>query len=330
MEEQTSLVDPLAQSSDKADAANIAILTKPSSEAPHKAAGFFSLCKELILRFNASEGLTRSQALAFIGILSLGPILLFALAALGFFIHDPLQAHEYVCRLVARILPGEQAADAANQLISQTHIAETAQTLMKGKWWAIVFGVASLLWAAIGLFMGAAEPMNVAWEVKETRNFFQIRLVCLGVFFGAGVLFLLSLLASSGPTLASSLHISWLGLPMPVPWWIDLIFWLLAIAVDAGMFAVIYRFLPNTRVTWKEALFGGAAAGFLWEIFKKGFAIYLAHFSNFNKLYGALGGAVLLVTWIWYSCIVLLIGAILCKMYHEHTYEGGIAQKSAS
>jgi len=94
------------------------------------------------------------------------------------------------------------------------------------------------------------------------------------------------------------------------------------------MFVLIYRYLPNARVTWRAALFGGVITGLLWEIFKKGFAVYLAHFGNFNKAYGALGGVFLLITWISYSCLVLLAGAILCKMYHEHTEEGGVARKT--
>ena len=201
---------------------------------------------------------------------------------------------------------------------------------MNGKWGAIALGVGSLLWAATGLLASASEPMNVAWEVKETRNFFQLRLTCLGVFLGSGALFLLSLAPSSGPEFLRSLNIPWLGLPKNLPWGVDLVFWILAIVVDSAMFALIYRFLPNAKVSWREALFGGVAAGALWEIFKKAFAIYLAHFGKFNQLYGALGGVVLLVTWIWYSCIVLLLGAILCKMLHEHRKEGGVVIKGTA
>ncbi len=301
---------------------------KSSNETGQKVTGIVSLGKELFQRFNADECLTRSQALSFISVLSLGPLLLFALAVLGFVIHDPLMVQEYVKHLVEQALPGKQAAEAANQIIAQTRITESAQTLVQGKWWATLIGAASLLWAAISLFAAASQPMNIAWEVKETRNFLQLRLVCLGVFLGSGILFLFSLAPSSGPSFVRSLHIPWLGMPKPIPWGIDLLFWLLAILVNSGMFTLIYRFLPNAKISWREAFYGGIVAGFLWEIFKKAFAVYLAHFANFNKLYGALGGVILLITWIWYSCIVLLLGAIICKMSHEHHHEGGVAKQS--
>jgi membrane protein len=303
-----------------------------SAAVPEKAHGVVALGKELMARFNAVEGSTRAAALAFVGILSLVPLLLFALAAIGFVIHDPQQAAGYVQRLMANLMPGQEASQAANQFIQQTHIIESARTLMNGKWWAAGIGVLALLWSAVSLFVTASAPMNTVWEVKETRSFIKLRLVCLYVFLGAGLLFALSLAPTSGPDSIQSLHIPWLGLPKHPPFLIatlfQTLFFALAVLIDMGMFAIIYKFLPNANVTWKAALFGAAITGLLWELFKKGFAVYLAHFGNYNKLYGALGGIFLLVTWIYYSCMVLLVGAILSKMYHEHKEEGGVAHKA--
>lgn len=289
--------------------------------------GWLALATELYRRFNEDEGFMRAAALAFWGILSLVPLLLFALAALGFVIRDPQQAAEYVQQFIRQLLPGKQATSAAQQVIAQTHIIDSAQSLIHARWWAVAFGLLSLLWTGIGLFVNASKPMNAAWDVKETRNFVKLRLVCLGVFAGAGVLFLLSLLLSSGPDVIRGLHIPWLGLSEHISFGIDLLFELLAVALNIGMFVLIYRFLPNAPVTWKAALFGGAIIGILWELFKKGFAVYLANFGNFNKLYGTLGGIALLVTWVYYSCVVLLIGATLAKMYQEHKAEGGVARR---
>ena len=309
----------VAQARDKDEAA----------ECPPKAEGFGEWAKELWCRFQTAECLTRSQALAFIGILSLGPVLLFALAALGFVIHDTAQVERFVHDLVGQLLPGRQASEAANSLIAQTHIMDSARSLMNGKWWAVSIGVVSLIWTAIGLFVGASDPMNASWNVKETRGFIKLRAIALAVFLGAGILFLCSLVPSSLPSLIGRIQLPVLGSIPPGMWWVDVLGWLLAIAVNAAMFTVIYRFLPNAPVTWKSALFGGVVAGLLWELFKKGFAVYLAHFGDYNKLYGALGGAVLLVTWIWYTCVLLLVGAILCKMYHEHAEEGGVIRTGA-
>lgn len=295
---------------------------KSSVDGSAKSLGPGALAKEFWRRYQTAEVMTRSQALAFIGVLSLGPVLLFALAALGFVIHNTAQVERFVHDLVGHFLPGRQASEAANNLIAQTHIVESAHALMKGKWWAIAIGVVSLIWAAIGLFVGASDPMNVAWTVRETRSFVKLRLVALSVFVTAGILFLLSLAPSALPSLAGKVNLPFAGYLLQPGWGLDLVGWLVAIVVNAAMFTVIYKFLPNAMVRWKSAVFGGAVAGALWELFKKGFAVFLGHFGDYNKLYGALGGAVLLVTWIWYSCILLLAGAILCNMYQQNLLTG--------
>ena len=286
--------------------------------------GAVELGKEFIARYNADDCPARAAALSFFGLLSLVPLMLFAVAALGFFIHDPNQARQYVEHVVSRLLPGEQASRAADQVIQQTNLVDSARALMKGKWWSILFGFVSLIYAGLGLFVSAADPMNAAWEVKENRSFLRLRLVCLEVFAGAGLFFLLSLAVSAG-----------LWHPAGAPWIVNALLTVfyeaLAIALNGVMFTLIYRFLPNTTVTWKAAAFGGIITGILYEIAKKGFEFYLTHFGNLNnKMYGALGGIVLLVTWIYYGSMLLLAGAIVAKMYHEHREEGGVKQKAAS
>ncbi len=319
----------------KADAskplAERAVDRPASAEVDAKAKGFVPLAKEFLARFNADECATRAQALAFVGILSLLPVLLFSLAAMGFFI-PPDQASKYVHDLVAQLMPGAEAAKAADQIIQQTGLVKSAQEIMHARGWALGAGILSLLWAGMGIIKSAMIPMNAAWEVKETRTFIKQNLLSLGVFLAGGLLFVLSLLPSSGPDFVQALHVPWLGLPKHPPFLLatllQLVFEILAVAIDVALFVLLYRMLPDAKVSWKSALFGGVIVAVLWEAFKKGFAVYLAHFGSFNKLYGAFGGLVLLVTWILYSCMILLGGAILCKMYHEHKEEGGVAQKA--
>lgn len=300
-----------------------------SSDKPKVRGGLLPLAKELITRYNVNECATRAQALSFVGIVSLVPLMLCGLAGLSFLIRDPMQAAEYLRGVITRLLPGQQVAQAAEDFIRQANIVETARTLMHGKWWAITFGVGSLVWAALSLVVSATTPINAAWEVKETRGFIRLRMTCLGVLLATGTLFILSFLPTSGPNFVRNLHIPWMGLPHPAPYWVDALFEVVACGIDISMFVLLYRILPNTSVSWRAALFGGAITGFLWELFKKVFAIYLSHSGASNKLYGAMGGAFLLISWIYYSCTLLVIGPILCRMYHEHCEEGGVVASAS-
>ena len=284
--------------------------------------------KEFYKRFNEDEITTRAAALAFVGVFSLVPILLFAVIALGFVFRDPGAANRHVQQFVAQLLPGESASQAASDVLAQTHLVETAQGMTRHLGWPLVIGVASLLWAGISLFVTAAMPMNTAWDVAETRSFIKLRLVALGVWMSAGLVFLLSLGVSALPRIVARFTPPLFGFSDGPPIWASIVFTLLAIALDALMFVLIYKFLPNAKVTWKAALFSGVATGLLWETFKQVFGYYLAHFGNTNnKLYGALGGVVLLITWIYYSCIILLAGAEVGKMYHERKEEGAITER---
>ncbi len=284
-------------------------LTEPSK-------GIVGIGKDLVARFTTMEGATRGAALAFAGVFSLIPLLLFGLAILGHFI-TPERAVEYVQEYVGSLLPGKQAANAANAILKEANIVGAVRGLQNLSSVSTLIGLGGIVFAVTSLFAAAADPMNKAWDVTETRSFIKLRLVGLGVFFGAGFLFLLSLLPTAGPEAIRTLNIPWLNLPQPVPGWLNFLIGLIALPINMGMFVLIYKYLPNAKVSWYSALRAGVIVGVFWEVFKKGFSVYLSNFGNYNKLYGTFGGIALLVTWIYYSCIVMLLGAAICKMIQE-------------
>lgn len=272
--------------------------------------GAWPAFKELLRRFGQDQCPAYAAALAFFSILSLVPIMLVAVAALAFVIHSPHEAMLRVQSLVSSMLPGATAQrEAQRLLVDRANIEQSVTTLIRTRGIAGVVGILSLLWAAIQLFVNGAPAMNAAYEVEETRGWLKLRLMALALFVGAGILFLISLLPSSGPQFVRSLHVPWLGLPQIVPWWINAIFWLVALAINITMFALIYKILPNAPTTWREAFVGGALTGVLWELAKRGFAFYLGHFASYNKVYGALGGLIILILWIYYTAMILLLGA---------------------
>jgi membrane protein len=280
-------------------------------------ARWWAYARELFRRFNEDQVPVFAASLSFFGVLSLVPLLLVALAALGFLVKDPHQAVLQLQHLVENLLPGAKAKQAAAQLLQQAQIENQLDTLMRARGITGIIGIASLVWAALQIVLNAATSMNAAWGGEETRGWLKLRLIALGVLIGAGALFLLSLLPSSGPDFVRRLHIPWLGLPEHVPWYVDLAFTLVAVALNMTMFAVMYRFLPNAPVTWRQAFVGGAVAGALWEVAKQGFSLYLSRFANYDKMYGSLGGLVILIVWIYYSAIVLLLGAQVAMLYAD-------------
>ena len=81
------------------------------------------------------------------------------------------------------------------------------------------------------------------------------------------------------------------------------------------MFELLYKAGPNTRLTWREVLPGAATAAVLFEIAKLGFVFYVKQFMGTENVYGAIGGVIVLLTWCYFSGMILLLGAEVASEY---------------
>jgi membrane protein len=319
----------MASMADNTAAATVQSETTKGEEAPSSTTtrplrhiGPLGLLKELYERFNEDQCSGWAAALSFFGILSFIPLLVCGIAAVGFFIHDPHSAAEKVFNALKAILPGENAGATAQRIIQDARIEEQAARFMQFRGWGTVVGIVSLIWTASRIFVNAVPPMNAAFRAQETRGFLMMQVYALALLLAAGFLGLLSFLPSSGPDLMR--HIAFFsGLPDPSPWWLDTIFLILSVAISALMYTLIYRFLPSpaAKVTWREAAVGGMIAAVLWELAKQGFALYLRNFGgsgSYDKVYGSLGGIVILILWVYYSSMILLLGAEIAELYVDN------------
>ena len=280
-------------------------------------ANSIAIAKEFYRRFQETESLMRATSLAFTCVFSLIPLLLLGLALLGFLIPSPGEATAYLTKLVSQFLPGKEAAAYAKDTFKLIGLEEIAQSLRSSSLFAILFGTLAQLWTGISLFVSVSTNLNLCWDLKETRDFVRLRLVCLGVFAGVLALFLISLI----PSFFLDFLLSLPAVQGKLTGWesalINAGLAIVVVFIDIGIFVLIYQALPDTKVPIRAALVGGGITGILWEAFKRLFSLYLSHFGNYSKLYGALGTVALLVTWISYSCIILLAGGIMCKMADE-------------
>jgi membrane protein len=282
--------------------------------------GPFGYVMELFKRFGADHCPAWAAALSFFSILSLPFILLAGLWVLGEFI-SPAEATDRIKQLLTSVLPGggTGANEQADLILRQLNVEKSLQQLHEQRGIAGIIGVGSLFWSAMQIFLNAATPMNAAFRTEETRGWLKIRGYALGLLLGAGLLFLLALVPSSIAQVLNTVNVPIVGeLQEPI---LGIVFTLLGVLINAAMFAVIYRYLPSPSagVDWREARFAGIIVAVLWEIAKQGFAWYLGEFGQkgYNKVYGSLGGAVALVFWIYYTSMILLLGAEICKLYSD-------------
>lgn len=265
-------------------------------------------------RFARDNGAMLSAGLAFFMILAFVPMLLIGIAGLGYYFHITHRSGDAILQvqqfLMTQIMPGA-AGNEVKDLIMAVDVPGKIQRITDTRGVSGIVGVLGLVWASLQIYLNAAVAMNAAWEAVETRSWLRLRMVALSLLVVSGLFLVFSLVST-----AYGSYLAHYGPARAVPGWtliIEVFTESVATAGGSVMFAVVYRFLPNTYVSWRSAFVGGGTAGVAWEIAKKGLATYLLH-PNVS-LYGNLANVIIFVLWLYYSMMILLIGAEVSALY---------------
>jgi membrane protein len=164
------------------------------------------------------------------------------------------------------------------------------------------------LWSSRLGMTGLMSATNIAYGEREQRSFFKQLLVSLSLTLGfiLGLLILIALAV----VVPIVLRVIPLG-PVANPLLLGLRWVLLAAFLIVGL-AVIYRYAPDRRAArWRWVSWGSVIAAVLWLVATLLFAFYVGNFGNYNEMYGALGGAIILILWFYISAFVIVLGAEL-------------------
>lgn len=236
--------------------------------------------------------------MAYYVVLALFPMIVFLLT-IGLLVVDP-QAIEEGLAMAYRAMPASVAELLATQVRSLMATAETG----------FAVGAAALaLWGASRGAASLSGALNTVFDKRETRSWLTRQLTAIAVTAGLAVLMLVALgLLVVGPTVGHFLADRFgLGDAFDVAWGIAR--WLGAGLLVMVVWAVLYKFLPDTDAPLRIFTPGAAVGVVLWLAISALFGLYLGHFNSYDATYGALGGAIIFLTWLWLSNIALLIGA---------------------
>ncbi|NER20451.1 MAG: YihY/virulence factor BrkB family protein [Symploca sp. SIO1B1] len=165
------------------------------------------------------------------------------------------------------------------------------------------------IWVASGALSAAMSALDQIHQIppQETRPFWQAKLIALGLTIGS----ILLLFLASFLILISNLVVNMVGDQIVVRLLLtclQLLSWPLALAIVTINVAFIYRFGPSRWPSGKPILPGAVLAALFWVIASGLFRNYVAHFSNYNKIYGAVGAVIILQLWLYISSLVFLLG----------------------
>ncbi|MCU6456159.1 YihY/virulence factor BrkB family protein, partial [Sphingomonas sp. A2-49] len=245
---------------------------------------------------------------AFCGVLALVPMLGAVVLSYGL-VASPESVIRNVQGLTS-VMPSEAAKLIGEQLMNVV----TTSGGKKG------FGLLlALLIAFYGATKGAGAiitALNIAYDEEETRGFIRLQLVTLAITAGAVLL-----------AIVATIAIAALGhLDTMLPWapgWVLVVAKMGTYVVMAGAgtaaAATLYRYAPNRdKAEWKWLSPGSVGATLAWLAATAGFAIYVANFGSYDATYGSLGAAVVLLTWLYLSAYILLLGAeVNCELERQ-------------
>lgn len=237
--------------------------------------------------------------LAYYFILALFPALIVVVAIASFFPRSTLQQ---VLATLAPFMPPDALSLIRTQLDS---------ILAAEQGGLLTVGVLGALWSSSAALTAIIDTLNRAYDVTETRPWWKVRLLAIGLTVGLAIFILTAFaLVVAGPELAH-LIVDRLGLASAVAtaWTIGqwpIVFLLVTFGV-----ALTYYFAPDTDQDWAFITPGSALATLLWLAASLGFRIYVQNFGDYNATYGALGAGVLLLLWLYVSGLAVLVGAEL-------------------
>jgi membrane protein len=261
---------------------------------------WFGVLKRTVREFSADNLTDWAAALTYYGILAVFPALLALVSILGLVGHSATQP------LIDNL--GSAAPGPAKQIFTSA-----LQNLQKNQGAAgilFVVGLAGALWSASGYVAAFMRASNAIYDVEEgrpiwktipTRVLTTLVLVLMLAAVAIGVTFTGGLAKQAGNLLGVG------GTAITV--W-NIAKWPVIAVIVILMFAILYWAAPNVkhpRFRWISP--GGVVGLVLWLVASAAFAVYVANFSSYNKTYGALGGVIAFLTWLWISNIAILLGA---------------------
>ncbi|MDR3711137.1 MAG: YihY/virulence factor BrkB family protein [Capsulimonadaceae bacterium] len=269
---------------------------------------------EAIRRFGKNNGSITAAGVAFFLILSLPPASLLAVAVLGFTVNRGVAVAQ-VHTLIARFVPSGDARTAANDVITPP-VVHGIDALAASSTPAFWIGLLILVWSAMQVYVVGSVAMNVSFEVLETRSWLRVRLVALSLLCINGALLFLSVLLTGAAQAVLSGWLPLFGRESQGAAALSIVAEAVAVLLNVALFSIVYKTLPAATTRWKPALAGGVVASLMFEIAKKGLAAFLLRPNH--GVYGGLADVILLVLWIYYSTIILMLGAEFAAVCARH------------
>ena len=264
---------------------------------------------ETLDQFIDDKGFKMSAALSFYASFSLGPLLLIVISVAGIFYGEEAARGEISKQITYLI--GKDGA-------------EMIQTIIKGasnKVTGIFAGIVSLIFLILGsiaVFLELQESLNTIWGIESRPGrgiwgFIKNRLVSFSMVVATGFLLMVSIIINSLIYLTYNFLGNYFNIILPASEAVNIISSFIVITL---LFAMIFKYLPDAIISWKYVWFGAFITSVFFSIGKYFIGLYLGN-SSYSSTYGAAASIVILFIWIYYSGIILYLGAEFTQIFRK-------------
>jgi membrane protein len=266
---------------------------------------WWSPLRETVSRWSEHKDARLGAALAYYSIFSLGPLIVIAIAIAGLaFGAEAVQAQ------VSGALHG-LLGDSGTQAIDA--MLKGANRPREGVF-ATIIGVGALVFAAVGVVVQLKDALNTVWEVETPPGsgiwrFVRTYIWSLAGVLSVGFLLLISMLLTAGLSAAGKYIAPYL--PEAT---LQVAGFLASFAVIAVLFAMMFKWLPDTPIAWRDVWLGAILTAALFEVGKFLIGLYIGK-QGLESTYGAAASIVVVLIWVYYTAQLVLMGAEFTSVY---------------
>lgn len=236
--------------------------------------------------------------LTFYWILAIFPFLIFLITALSY---TPISEDKSLANL-SMFFP----SSATTILLKTVHEIINSRSIN-----LLSFSIIGTIWAASNGLNAMIKALNKAYGQKDDRPFWQIRLISILFTLALALVFTISLvMLIFGKVIAENIF-NFLGVSILFKGIWNILQYVVPLLIMFGVFCILYAYSTREVIPFKKVLPGALFSTFGWILISKFFSYYINNFGDYSKMYGSLGGVIILLIWIYWSNLLILVGGEL-------------------
>jgi membrane protein len=266
---------------------------------------WWTVVKQAAANWSSHKDARQGAALAYYSVFSLGPILVIAIAVAGFLFGRDVVTTQVMSSIKGML--GDTGGKAVEAMLADA--SRPASGIL-----ATLLGIGALLFAAIGVVVQLKDALNVVWEVEPPEetgvwHFARSYVLSFAAVLTLGFLLLISLVVSAGLAAAGKFAATYL--PEGA---LHLISMLVSFAVVSVLFAMMFKWLPDVSVGWRDVWLGAVLTALLFELGKAAIGFYIGK-QGLESTYGAAASIVVVLIWVYYTSQIILMGADITRAH---------------